>query len=126
MTKIRGVLLIVLLGLLPFAADFNVRATDQNLGSSSQDSAAVKRICQEDQADRDIDYESMTEQQRKEWRERAHAHDVLASRCETKKAHMDDTNAHRPTTSGHFAEMHEVFRKSSRYPGSIAFFTPPA
>ena len=77
MTSIRGALLIILLGLLAFTADVVVRATDQNPESSSRDSAEVKRIFQEDQADRNIDYESMTEQQRKQWRESAHAHDVL-------------------------------------------------
>lgn len=77
MVNLRWQLLGVVLAVLAFRAGLNSRATDPQQQSAPSDSAEVKRIFQEDQADRDIDYESMTEQQRKEWRESAHAHDVL-------------------------------------------------
>ena len=75
MTKIRGLCLTIILGLLAFTAGFNMRATDQKSGSSGQDSASLKRMFQEDQADRDVDYEKMTEQERLEWRKRVRARD---------------------------------------------------
>ena len=76
MTEIRSFsLTIVLLGLLAFTAGFDVRTTDQKSGSSGQDSAILKRMFQEDQADRNVDYEAMTDQERSEWRKRVRPRD---------------------------------------------------
>lgn len=67
----------VVLALLAFTVGLTPGGTDQQQQSSPPDSAAVKQIFQEDQADRDVDFDSMTEQQFKEWRARAHSHDLL-------------------------------------------------
>lgn len=75
MMCIRSVLVLLLLKLLVFAADSNVRASDQKSGSSGQDSAVLKRMFQEDQADRNVDYEKMTDQERSEWAKRVRTRD---------------------------------------------------
>jgi len=75
MTKIRGLSLITLLGLLAFTAGFSVRTTDQKSGSSGQDSEILKRMFQEDQADRNAGNSEMTDQERSEWRKRLRARD---------------------------------------------------
>ena len=72
---IRGALLFVLLELVTLTARFEVQATDQKSGSG-QDSAVLKRMFQEDQADRDVDDEGMTDQQRSEWRKRLRMRDT--------------------------------------------------
>lgn len=73
--NIRGTLLIVLVELLPFTTDFDLRATNQNPGSSGQDSAILKRMFQEDQAERNVDDRAMTDQQRSEWAKRLRIRD---------------------------------------------------
>jgi hypothetical protein len=75
MKSTRGVLLILLLELLAFTSDFDTPATNQKSGSSDQDSAVLKRMFREDQADRNVDDDAMTDQQRSEWRTRLRTRD---------------------------------------------------
>src|ERR1043166_2781469 len=75
MTKILGLSLTTLLVFLAFAAGFSVRTTGQNSGSGGQDSEILKRMFQEDQADRDAGNSQMTDHERSEWRKRLRARD---------------------------------------------------
>jgi len=70
-----GVLAILLLELLAFTSDFDMRATHQQSRSNDQDSVILRRMFQEDQADRNVDDDAMTEQQRSEWRKRLRTRD---------------------------------------------------
>jgi len=75
MNNLRWQSFTVVLSLLAFTAALAPSDTSQQKQITPPDSAVMKRMFQEDQSDRDVDYEKMTDQERSEWRTRVRARD---------------------------------------------------
>lgn len=100
--------LVTLLLFLAFVAGFALRAKTQQRVRKDADSPVMKRLFEQDQKDRDVDFNAMSDQQRSEWRNR-----LLSQDAQRRKEVNDIISRGELHTGRDFEEAAVIFQHGS-------------